>query len=87
MASPTEEKKPDAATNGNGSEKKGPSVMTRLAGELSQLKTPTETGIFKSIFRHKLDGKPRTRSLAVLSNVFLHLHPAKITPGVNRHTR
>src|SRR5687768_6585649 len=31
-----------------------------------------EGQIWKSIFRHKLDDSPRNRSLAVLSNVFLH---------------
>ena len=34
--------------------------------------------LWKSVFRHKLDDTPRNRSLAVLTNVFLHLHPAKI---------
>ena len=34
--------------------------------------------LWKSVFRHKLDETPRTRALAVLTNVFLHLHPAKI---------
>lgn len=37
-----------------------------------------ETPFWRSIFRHKIDETPRNRSLAVLSNVFLHLHPAKI---------
>ena len=37
-----------------------------------------KTQVWKSVFRHKLDDTPRTRSLAVLTNVFLHLHPAKI---------
>jgi len=36
--------------------------------------------IFASIIRHKLDQSPRNRTLAVLSNVFLHLHP----PTINR---
>jgi cytochrome b6 len=37
-----------------------------------------KTQLWKSVFRHKLDETPRTRALAVLTNVFLHLHPAKI---------
>ena len=37
-----------------------------------------ETPFWRSIFRHKVDETPRNRSLAVLSNVFLHLHPAKL---------
>jgi cytochrome b6 len=34
--------------------------------------------VWKSIFRVKHDETPRNRALGVLSNVFLHLHPAKI---------
>ncbi len=37
-----------------------------------------KTQLWKSVFRHKLDETPRTRALSVLTNVFLHLHPAKI---------
>jgi cytochrome b6 len=37
-----------------------------------------ETPFWRSIFRHKVDDTPRNRSLAVLSNVFLHLQPAKL---------
>jgi cytochrome b6 len=42
------------------------------------LKDPEKTQLYKSIFRVKHDEKPRSRALGVLSNVFLHLHPAKI---------
>ncbi len=42
------------------------------------LKKPKDGQVWKSIFRHKLDESPRNRSLAVLSNVFLHLHPARV---------
>ncbi|HVN79463.1 MAG TPA: cytochrome b N-terminal domain-containing protein [Terriglobia bacterium] len=42
------------------------------------LKEPEKTQLYKSIFRVKHDEKPRSRALGVLSNVFLHLHPAKI---------
>lgn len=38
----------------------------------------TETQIWRSIFRHKYPDNPRDQSLAVLSNVFLHLHPIKV---------
>ena len=44
-----------------------------------------ETQFWKSIFRHKLDDSPRNRSLAVLSNVFLHLHPARINRDAVRY--
>jgi hypothetical protein len=46
--------------------------------ELEGLKDPTKSQIYKSIFRVKHDESPRSRSLGVLTNVFLHLHPAKI---------
>ena len=42
------------------------------------LKNPFDTQMWRSVFRHKVDDQPRNRSLAVLSNVFLHLHPAKV---------
>mgnify|MGYP001311861354 CR=1 FL=1 len=50
------------------------------------LQNPFETQLWRSIFRHKLDETPRNRSLAVLSNVFLHLHPAKINRDAVRYT-
>src|SRR5215212_74002 len=46
--------------------------------ELEELKDPTRTQIYKSMFRVKHEPTPRARSLGVLTNVFLHLHPAKI---------
>jgi cytochrome b6 len=46
--------------------------------ELDALKDPTKTQIYKSIFRVKHEETPRSRSLGVLTNVFLHLHPAKV---------
>jgi len=36
-------------------------------------------------FRHKHDDTPRNRALGVLSNVFLHLHPAKINRDAVRY--
>ena len=37
-----------------------------------------ESDIWKSIFRHGYADTPRNRVLQVLSNVWLHIHPAKI---------
>lgn len=54
----------------------------RLAEIEKQIK---ESQVWKSIFRHKLDDTPRNRSLAVLSNVFLHLHPARINRDAVRY--
>ncbi len=35
----------------------------------------TRTQLWKSLFRHGYPDTPRNRTLAVLSNVVLHLHP------------
>jgi cytochrome b6 len=45
---------------------------------LSLFKSITDSQIWRSIFRHKYPDNPRDQSLAVLSNVFLHLHPIKV---------
>ncbi len=38
-----------------------------------------QTQLFKSVFRHGFEDTFRNRVLKVISNVFLHLHPAKIS--------
>ena len=38
----------------------------------------TGTQLWKSLFRHGYPDTPRNRTLAVLSNVVLHLHPVKV---------
>lgn len=38
----------------------------------------TRTQVWRSIFRHAYPDTQRTRALVVVSNVFLHLHPAKV---------
>ena len=54
-------------------------VKARATEELAQtIKAPEKTDVWKSILRVKHDETPRSRALGVLSNVFLHLHPAKI---------
>ena len=50
------------------------------------MKDPTKTQVYTSIFRHKHDDTPRNRALGVLSNVFLHLHPAKINRDAVRYS-
>ena len=45
---------------------------------MSLMKFITDSQIWKSIFRHKYPDNPRDQALAVLSNVFLHLHPIKV---------
>ena len=37
-----------------------------------------DTQVWNSIFRHGPPDNPRNRALAVLTNVFLHLHPIKV---------
>ncbi len=44
-----------------------------------------QSQIWRSIIRHKLDDTPRNRVLAVLSNVFLHIHPARINRDAVRY--
>ena len=54
--------------------------------QIEGLKDPTKTQVYTSIFRHKHDDTPRNRALGVLSNVFLHLHPAKINRDAVRYS-
>src|SRR5256885_2509309 len=54
--------------------------------QIEGLKNPTKTQLYTSIFRHKHDDTPRNRALGVLSNVFLHLHPAKINRDAVRYS-
>ncbi len=42
--------------------------------------------IWQSIFRHPYDGSRRTRYLQTAANVFLHLHPVRISPAAVRIT-
>ena len=82
MADATKDKAPEDAPK---KEDLGPDNDGGLFTMLrSKMKPPSEvkeelkeTQVWKSIFRHKLDDSHRNRSLAVLSNVFLHLHPAR----------
>ena len=53
--------------------------------EIEALKDPTKSQIYKSMFRVKHEPTPRSRSLGVLTNVFLHLHPAKINRDAVRY--
>src|SRR6516162_2744878 len=66
------------------------SIKTDLPAKAKEqvdlLKNPTKTQVFTSIFRHKHDDTPRNRALGVLSNVFLHLHPAKINRDAVRYS-
>jgi len=91
---------PEENGNGNGS-KKGVGLITKIKEdvkalpqvlkekgreELEGLKEPEKTQLFRSIFRVKHDDTPRGRALGVLSNVFFHLHPAKINRDAVRYS-
>lgn len=53
-------------------------IKQKAQMDLKALQAPTKTEVYKSIFRVKHDQTARSRTLGVLSNVFLHLHPAKV---------
>lgn len=83
-------------TNGN-PEKKGvagliervrkaiAALKPRVHEEINDLKRPEKTALYKSMFRVKHDDSERSRALSVLTNVFFHLHPAKINRDAVRY--
>ena len=84
---------------GQSSEGKGPAPLLEKVREgikdlkertktevIEPLKKPEKTQLYKSIFRVKHDDSQRSRALGVLSNVFLHLHPAKINRDAVRYS-
>ena len=60
-------------------------LREKVKEEVESLKQPEKTQLYKSIFRVKHDESERNRALGVLSNVFLHLHPAKINRDAVRY--
>jgi len=61
-------------------------LKDRALEEVKDYKDPQQTQVWKSIFRVSHErSDPRNRSLAILSNVFLHLHPAKINRDAVRY--
>src|SRR5262245_55135159 len=77
---------PAAGSNGSGNGKGklatliegGKDVRARATEEIKAQEKPDKTDLGKSALHVKHDETPRSRALGVLSNVFLHLHPAKI---------
>jgi cytochrome b6 len=64
----------------------GGALKDRAIDEAKEYRDPQDTQLWKSIFRVSHDrSDPRNRSLAILSNVFLHLHPAKINRDAVRY--
>ena len=61
-------------------------TLTAKAKEQAEgLKEPEKTQLYRSIFRVKHDEEPRNRALSVLSNVFFHLHPAKVNRDATKY--
>src|ERR1700733_9117103 len=60
-------------------------VQAKAKDQLEELKQPEKTQLYRSIFRVKHDEEPRNRALSVLSNVFFHLHPAKVNRDAVRY--
>jgi hypothetical protein len=64
----------------------GAALKNRAIEEAKTYQDPQQTQLWKSIFRVSHDrSDPRNRSLAILSNVFLHLHPAKVNRDATRY--
>src|SRR5207245_11766314 len=53
--------------------------------DIEALKKPEKTPLYKSMFRVKHDESERSRALSVLTNVFFHLHPAKVNRDAVRY--
>ncbi len=62
-----------------------PLIEKAAADTKEVLREPKKTQLWRSVIRHKLDDSPRNRALAVLTNVFLHLHPAKVNRDAVRY--
>ena len=45
-----------------------------------------ESGVWRSLFRQPYPTTSRTRALAVMNNVFLHLHPVRVKKHAVRYT-
>jgi quinol-cytochrome oxidoreductase complex cytochrome b subunit len=61
-------------------------LKEKVREEVKTLKEPQKTRLYKSVFRVKHDDSVRSRALGVLTNVFLHLHPAKINRDAVRYS-
>lgn len=61
-------------------------LKEKVKEEVENLKKPEKTQLYKSVFRVKHDDTERGRALGVLTNVFFHLHPAKINRDATRYS-
>ncbi len=60
-------------------------LKEKIKEEVDSLKRPEKTQLYKSMFRVKHDDSERSRALSVLTNVFFHLHPAKVNRDAVRY--
>jgi quinol-cytochrome oxidoreductase complex cytochrome b subunit len=61
-------------------------LVEKAKDDLAALKDPEKTQLYRSMFRVRHDEQPRNRALSVLSNVFFHLHPAKVNRDAVRYS-
>jgi quinol-cytochrome oxidoreductase complex cytochrome b subunit len=57
-----------------------------LPGPNDLVKVVTESQVWRSLFRQPYPNTSRTRALAVMNNVFLHLHPVRVKRHAVRYT-
>ena len=50
------------------------------------IRTVKESALWRSLFRQPYPTTIRTRALAVMNNVFLHLHPVRVKKHAVRYT-
>ncbi|MEO8510757.1 MAG: selenite/tellurite reduction operon b-type cytochrome ExtP [Chloroflexota bacterium] len=60
--------------------------MSFLPGPGDLMRGLKETAIWRSLFRQPYPTTSRTRALAVMNNVFLHLHPVRVKRHAVRYT-
>ena len=75
----------EGAGEGGGVAGAAKALKERIVREGKTYQDVEQTQVYKSIFRVKHDEEPRNRSLSVLSNVFFHLHPARINRDAVRY--
>jgi quinol-cytochrome oxidoreductase complex cytochrome b subunit len=60
--------------------------MSFLPGPSDLMRSVKESGLWRSLFRQPYPTTSRTRALAVMNNVFLHLHPVRVKRHAVRYT-
>jgi hypothetical protein len=60
--------------------------MSFLPGPGDLMRAVKESSVWRSLFRQPYPDTSRTRALAVMNNVFLHLHPVRVKRHAVRYT-